>query len=169
MDYRSDASLLGLPLIHVRTAEIVDGRVRRGVARGWVAVGDIAFGVVFSVGGVAWGGISLGGLALGLVSLAGMSLGGYAIGGLAIGYYALGGLAIAWQGALGGVAIAKAFALGGLAIAEHANDPEAQEFMRTSMVRFGRTLLEHSQWFLILTIIPVVFAWWNRKKDQDHP
>jgi len=56
-----------------------------------------------------------------------------------------------------------------LAIAEHANDPEAQEFMRTSMVRFGRTLLEHSQWFLILTIIPVVFAWWNRKKDQDHP
>src|SRR3990170_1514518 len=124
MDYRSKASLLGLPLIHVRTAEIVDGRVRRGVARGWVAVGDIAFGVVFSVGGVAWGGISLG------------------------------GLAIAWQGALGGVAIAKAYALGGLAIAEHANDPEAQEFMRTSMVRFGRALLEHSQWFLILTIIP---------------
>ena len=81
MNYRSKASLLGLPLVNVRTAEMVDGRAQRGIARGWIAIGDIAFGVVLSVGGIAFGGISLGGLGLGLISLAGLSVGIYAIGG----------------------------------------------------------------------------------------
>ena len=169
MNYRSNASLLRLPLIHVRTTELVDGRARRGVARGWIAVGDIAFGVVLSVGGIAVGGISIGGLGLGLVSLAGVSVGGYAIGGLAIGFVAMGGLALGWQGALGGAAIAREYAVGGLAIAEHANDPEAQEFMRTSALRFGQPLVGHSRWLLILLILPVVFAWWNRKRGDDQP
>lgn len=169
MNYRSNARLLGLPLIHVRTAELVDGRVRRGIARGWIAIGDIAFGVVLSVGGVAFGGISVGGLGLGLISLAGMSVGGYAVGGLAIGWLAVGGMALGWQGALGGAAIAKEYAVGGLAIAEHANDPEAQEFMRTSAVRFGRALAEHSRWLLILILLPAVLAWWNRRNKDDGP
>ena len=169
MNYRSKASLLGLPLVNVRTAEMVDGRAQRGIARGWIAIGDIAFGVVLSVGGIAFGGISLGGLGLGLISLAGLSVGGYAIGGLAVGYFAMGGLALGWQGALGGAAIAKEYAVGGLAIAEHANDPEAQEFMRTSVVRFGRTLMQHSRWLLILVLLPAVLAWWNRKKGDDQP
>ena len=64
---------------------------QRGIARGWIAIGDIAFGVVLSVGGIAFGGISLGGLGLGLISLAGLSVGIYAIGGLAVGYLAMGG------------------------------------------------------------------------------
>ena len=59
MNYRSNASLLGLPLVNGRTAEMVDGRAQRRIARGWIAVGDIA--VVLSVGGVAFGGISLAG------------------------------------------------------------------------------------------------------------
>jgi hypothetical protein len=168
MMYRSKASLLGLPLIHVSTAEMVDGRVRRGVARGWIAIGDIAFGVV-SIGAIAFGGITLGGLGLGLISLAGLSLGGFATGGLAIGFFAIGGLAIGWEGALGGAAIAKEYAVGGLAIAEHANDAEAQEYMRTSVVRFGKTFMEHSRWFLLLALLPAVIAWWNRKKDKEPP
>jgi hypothetical protein len=167
VNYRSHASLLGLPLVHVRTTELVDGRARRGIALGWIAIGDIACGVILSVGGVALGGISVGGLGLGLVSLAGLSVGGYAVGGLAIGFLAVGGLALAWQGALGGAAIAKGYAVGGLAIAEHANDPEAQEFMRTSAIRFGRMLAEHSRWLLILVLLPAILAWWNRRQDGD--
>ena len=36
MNYQSKAKLLGLPVIHVRTTEVVDGRVQRGIARGWI-------------------------------------------------------------------------------------------------------------------------------------
>jgi hypothetical protein len=169
MNYRSNVSLLGLPLIHVSTAQLIDGRPRRGIARGWIAVGDIAFGVVFSVGGIAIGGISMGGLGVGLISLAGLSIGGYAVGGLAIGFLAMGGLALGWQGALGGAAIAKEYAVGGAAIAEHANDAAAQEFMRTSAVRFGQTIMEHSRWLMILIALPAVLAWWNRKEDDGQP
>ncbi len=169
MNYRSNASLLGLPLIHVHTTGSMDGGARRTVARGWIAVGDVAFGVVLSVGGIAIGGISIGGIGLGLVSLAGVSIGGYAIGGLAIGFLAIGGLALAWQGALGGAAIANGYAVGGLAIAEHANDGEAEEFMGMRSLSFGRTLMEHSRWFLILLVLPVVLAWRKRRNREDQP
>ncbi len=45
MTMKSSIQLLGLPLVHVATGQLVDGRYRRGVARGWIAVGDVAFGV----------------------------------------------------------------------------------------------------------------------------
>jgi hypothetical protein len=44
MTMKSSIQLLGLPLVHVTTGQLVDGRYRRGVARGWIAVGDVAFG-----------------------------------------------------------------------------------------------------------------------------
>ena len=168
MQYRSRASVLGLPLIHVSTAEMVDGRVRRGVARGWIAIGDIAFGVI-SIGAIAFGGLSLGGLGVGVISLGGASLGGYAIGGLAIGFLAMGGLAIGWECALGGAAFAKDYAIGGYAVAEHAHDAAAQEYVRTSRVRFGRAFMQHSRWLLILILLPVFLAWWNRRKGTEPP
>ena len=168
MQYRSKASILGLPLIHVSTAETVDGRVRRGVARGWIAIGDIAIGVV-SIGAVAFGGVAVGGLGLGVISLAGVSLGGYAIGGLAVGFLAMGGLAIGWECALGGAAFAREYAIGGYAIAEHANDAEAQEYLQTSVVGYGRTFMQHFRWLLTLALLPVIIAWWNRRKDKEPP
>src|SRR5262245_60795418 len=57
MEYRSSASLLGLPLVHIATGAVVDGRYRRGVATAWFAVGDIAIGMLFACGGVALGGV----------------------------------------------------------------------------------------------------------------
>ena len=101
MEYRSSASFLGLPLVHVATGQSIDGRYRRGVATAWFAVGDIAIGVFFACGGVAVGGISLGGAALGLLPIGGFALGLFAVGGLGLGVVAVGGAAFAWYAAIG--------------------------------------------------------------------
>ena len=106
MEYRSSASFLGLPLVHVATGGSIDGRYKRGVATAWVAFGDIAIGVLFACGGVALGGISLGGAALGLLPVGGLALGLLAVGGLALGLVAVGGAAFAWHAAIGGLAVA---------------------------------------------------------------
>lgn len=117
MDYRSDASFLGLPLVHVATGSVADGRYRRGVAIAWFAVGDIAIGVFVACGGVALGGISLGGAAVGLLPIGGFALGLLAVGGLALGVTAVGGAAFAWYAAIGGLALAHDYAIGGVAAA----------------------------------------------------
>jgi hypothetical protein len=131
--WRSDAALLGLPLLAVAVGPDVARGEMRGHARGVVAVGDIASGVL-AVGGLARGLIAVGGLALGGVSLGGLSLGLFlAFGGAAIGGVALGG------GALGGAAVGGAaagyYACGG-GVAGHAvvgpvrRDAEAAAFFR---------------------------------------
>jgi hypothetical protein len=80
MEYKSDAALFGLPLVHVFIGASSDSGYRRGVATGWIAIGDVA----------------VGGGALGVV----------AIGGAAFAWHAaIGGLAIAHEFALGGLAI----------------------------------------------------------------
>jgi hypothetical protein len=121
-EYRSRRAIGGWPLVHVATGwDPHTGRKR--IARGVVAVGDVAVGLI-AVGGVAVGGLAYGGFALGLcavgggavavlLALGGAAVGGIAIGGGAIGYYALGG------GALG------VHALGG-----NVQDPAAVEFFR---------------------------------------
>ncbi len=94
-EYKSKVMLLGLPLIHVASGRGPDNR--RRVAKGWIAFGDIACGVLFAAGGIA-----VGGLSLGVVSLAGLALGVFAFGGGAAGVWAVGGLALAclhWAGA----------------------------------------------------------------------
>lgn len=96
-------------------------------ARGWIAIGDIAEGMLIAIGGRAIGTIAIGGIAIGFVALGGVSvavipLGGLAlglisIGGVAIGYDTIGGLALGWHSAVGGAAVAYHIALGGAAIA----------------------------------------------------
>lgn len=119
MEFRSRASLFGLPLVHVTVGRVVDGQLRRGIATGWIAVGDVAFGVLFACGGVAVGGLSVGGASLGALSLGGLAIGLGAMGGLAVGLVAAGGAAFAWYLALGGLAVARDTAFGGLALARH--------------------------------------------------
>jgi hypothetical protein len=156
MNYKSGFELLGLPFVHVSMSRIEHGQWKRGIARGWIAIGDISFGILFSAGGIAFGGIAVGGLALGALTLGGLALGGYSLGGLAVGYLAIGGLAVALQGALGGAAIAKEFAIGGLAIAEHANDAAAQKFFSEGAAGVGRTIMDHSEWFVLLALLPLL-------------
>ncbi len=179
MEYRSAASLLGLPLVHVNFGGRVDGNPRASVARGWIAVGGIANGVLIGLGGIATGaiaigGVSLGGLALGGLAVAGLAIGGgaigwYAAGGLAIGWFAIGGLALGWKAALGGAAFANGFALGGAAAAAHANDAAAKEFFsHAQFFSAGRAAMQKSQWALLLLLLPLLLPWLTRR-IQERP
>lgn len=146
--YRSEMTFLGLPLIDInlnapipppagKPADSSDSDSGRRIARGWIAIGDDARGILLAIGSTARGLIALGGRALGVVSLGGLAVGlvafggvglgilgvgglgagAYALGGGAIGWRAAGGLAIGWDIACGGGAIAEHSAIGGLAIA----------------------------------------------------
>jgi tRNA A-37 threonylcarbamoyl transferase component Bud32 len=131
-EYKSERTLLGLPLVHVKFGRTIVGeRTHRGTyliglgylggraashARGWIAVGDVATGVL-AFGGFARGGLALGGMSLGVVSLGGLAAGGLAFGGVALGGLAVGGLAIGLT-AIGGLAVGH-YALGGKAIGTH--------------------------------------------------
>ncbi len=129
MEYRSSANLLGLPLVHIAVGSSAAGGYHRGVATGWVAIGDVAFGVFFACGGVALGGIGVGGASLGVVSLGGLALGLLAIGGLGVGVVAMGGVAVAAYAAIGGLAVAYEYAIGGAAFAPHVVSPLSPELV----------------------------------------
>jgi hypothetical protein len=106
-EYRSEAEMFGLPLIHIAYGiDSATGRPR--VARGIIAIGNIAIGVM-AMGGLAVGGLTLGGLSLGAIALGGLTIGGVALGGVGLGLFL----------ALGGLAISGGYALGGLALAPH--------------------------------------------------
>ncbi|MGO9914583.1 MAG: sigma-70 family RNA polymerase sigma factor [Isosphaeraceae bacterium] len=154
--YRSEATFLGFPLIDVNlSAPMPPGATKpsgqtdqdfdsgsdsdsgRRVARGWIAIGDDARGIllavggkargfvavggralgVFSLGGFALGLVAFGGLALGVVGIGGLGAGAYALGGGAVGWRSAGGLAVGWDVACGGGALARHAAFGGAAIA----------------------------------------------------
>jgi zinc protease len=171
--YRSKASFLGLPFVHIAVAEIGQPGVKRHVARGWIAIGDVAYGGLLAIGGVAVGSVaiggvglgllSLGGLGIGLLALGGMAVGGWALGGCAVGFYsAMGGLAVAWHSALGGAAIASDYAVGGAAYARHANDPVAREFLAKSTFHgLFRPPMREARWLLLLVLLPVLAALWR--------
>jgi len=136
-EYRSQSALMGLPMVHVRFGG-PPGEAPKA-AKGWIAVGDRAVGVLFAMGGIAAGGVSLGGVsvglisfggaAIGLLSLGGLAMGGISTGGLAIGWLATGGMAVGWKAAVGGMAVAREYAVGGATFARHANDIFARDFV----------------------------------------
>ena len=168
MSYRTRATFLGLPLIHIATGKIVDGHYERETARGWIAIGDISFGVVLAIGGIAVGGVALGGIALGCLAFAGMAVGFFAIGGMAAGIMALGGMAVAFHSAIGGMALAKKFALGGLALAAHGNDQAAQEYFRSfNAASIGKLIIQFAHWFAVMILLPLVYA--MGKKGKRNP
>ena len=99
-EYRSKEEINGLPLIHINIGTHPEtGRPR--VAKGVVAIGNIAFGVV-SIGVAAFGVVTLAVFGLGVVSLAS----------LAIGIIALGAVALGYEVALGVVVQSAKYALG---------------------------------------------------------
>lgn len=136
-EYRS-RTLFGLPLVHYRMGKRSGEKARPAV--GWIAVGNVAYGLLYACGGVtvapisigaiSIGAISLGGVGIGLLASGGLALGGVVLGGTSVGITASGGLAIAWHAAIGGVAAAHELAVGGMALANHANDSVAWTFFR---------------------------------------
>lgn len=176
MEYRSRATLLGLPLVHCRTGRL-PGQKKAQPAIGWIAFGEVAYGILFANGAVAVGGISVGGasvgifsfggFSVGLLAFGGFSIGAIALGGAAIGILASGGIAIAWHAATGGLASAHDIALGGAALGLHANDSVAREFFAL------HHWLDISQrgplsafWFLCFAPVILQMVVWNwlRKK-----
>ena len=95
-EYKSQATIFGLPLVHVNTG----GRYQTKHAKGLIAIGDVATGVI-SVGGIAFGVVGIGGIGMGIIGIGGVSLGVLALGGVAIGGIALGAVSIGIINAIG--------------------------------------------------------------------
>jgi tRNA A-37 threonylcarbamoyl transferase component Bud32 len=154
VDYRSKATLWGLPLLHVTSGiDPQTGRVR--VAKGIIAIGDRAKGVV-AFGGLAMGGFAFGGMAIGVFAFGGGALGLVSVGGGVIALLAaIGGGAIA-PIALGGGAIGY-LAFGGGAIGVHVmdaatRDPLAMQFFH----HWATALMANIEWFSAIFIILVI-------------
>jgi hypothetical protein len=107
-EYKSPAAIGSWPLVHICMG--VDAvTLRPKVARGIIAIGNLAIGAV-AVGGVACGLFTLGGVSVGiLAALGGAALGlGCSIGGFAVGSVAVGGVAVGFTYAIGGLAFGPA-------------------------------------------------------------
>jgi hypothetical protein len=157
MRYRSSLTLLGFPLIDVALG--APGTSGRGVARGWIAIGDVAIGAV-AFGGVALGGLSLGGVALGALAIAGAAGGVWSVGGVAIGAFGFGGLAVALVAATGGLAVAGEYAVGGLAVAVHANDEAARAYFASGrFFHYAHSLTPYLRWILAALVGVAALIW----------
>ena len=112
-EYRSSMTIGGWPIIHA-CAGIDPITMRPRIARGVVAIGNVAVGVV-AIGGVACGLFTLGGASIGcLLAVGGAALGlGVSVGGFAVGSIAIGGAAVGFVYAVGGAACGPAVIDGG--------------------------------------------------------
>lgn len=107
-EYTSAVAIGGWPLLHL-AGGFDPVTLQPRVARGIIAIGNIAVGVL-AIGGVACGLITIGGASIGLLAaVGGAAVGlGLSVGGFAFGTIAIGGAAIGLSHAIGGVAITPA-------------------------------------------------------------
>ncbi len=172
-EYRSRLMLLRLPVIHVRlAARDQNGRILP--AKGWIAVGEIAYGgfiglgSMFAVapislaGGAAVGGLALGGgCAAGVLSIGGaLAFGLLALAAAAVGWTAaIGGLAVSHHVAIGGAAFAHDLALGGLATARHANDIAVNAVIQnSSCLSYVQTMIRSHTAKVIKLVFDIVYV-----------
>lgn len=102
--FRSKEEINGWPLIHINFGTNPETG-QPLVAKGVVAIGNIAYGLV-SIGAVAFGLVTLAGFGLGLVSLSGIAMGIVALGGISFGYeYALGAVVQSAKYAVGVISL----------------------------------------------------------------
>jgi RNA polymerase sigma factor (sigma-70 family) len=167
-EYRSRASFLGLPLVHIRIGDRF--AILNAPIKAWIAVGERAFGGLFafgavaiapvSVGGITIGLLPFGGLALGVFALGGFALGIWSYGGLVIGWQTLGGFALGWHAADGGIALARDFASGGIAHAAQANNEIARQWINSNwFFHYGEILGKHSFWLNLVWVLPLTIFW----------
>jgi RNA polymerase sigma factor (sigma-70 family) len=180
-EYRSRATLFGLPLVHWRSF----GKVRRPgekiqPAIGWIAFGERAYGILYASGGFAVGGISTGGLSIGLLSFGGLSigllafggfaLGAVALGGGAIGWVASGGIVLGWHAAMGGMVAAHELAGGAAALGNHVNDPVVREFIQQNhWLDFRQAGPRNVFWLLCfgpMAVQMMIWIWWRRRMEK---
>ena len=155
-EYRTKASLFGLPLIHVALG-INPATGRKRTATGIIALGSSPRGL-FAFGDIAVGLVACGLFSLGVVSISVVAIGVLAVGSLAVGLvFAMGGLAMA-PVVMGGAAIGY-YASGMIALGKHVSggnapyDPEAARM-------FGQHLKGLPEWIFRLSMAatPVFLA-----------
>jgi hypothetical protein len=167
-EYRSRASFLGLPLVHIRIGDRFN--MLRGPVKAWIAMGNFAVGGLIAFGGIAIAPVGIGfcgigllsyaGIALGLFPIGGIALGICAFGGLAVGWQSLGCFAIAWHAAMGYLAVAHDFALGHIVRATEANTDFASQIMQPNwFFKIGQALGRYSLWMNFIWITPLFIQW----------
>jgi len=183
-EFRSRATLFGLPLVHVRIGDRFD--VMRGPVKAWIAIGSShSIGVIFASGGLAIAPISFGGLAIGILPFGAIALGIFPVGAVAIGAWAYGGLAFGWQVfcgvgaawnmATGGVVAAHDFADGAIAHALQANNQAAADFIRQQLFfRISRVVNNHGFLVMLGWIIPLmvqarIVSRAKSRREQGNP
>lgn len=171
-EYKSQFTLLGIPLFHFQFTKPEMGDKP---AFGWIAGGNIAYGLLFAWGGVAIAPVSVGIVSFGVISIGAVGFGILGIGVVGIGVIGFGVSAIAykayaslsalgWESAFSsGFATAKEAAIGAIAQASHVNNDMAAEVINLS------GLSQNYLWILAaiaaLVIIPAV---WHSIKVQQR-
>jgi RNA polymerase sigma factor (sigma-70 family) len=169
-EYRSQSSLFGLPLVHIRIGDRF--AILKKPVKAWIAVGNSAVGGLFAFGGLAIAPLSIGGLSIGLLSFGGLAVGIVALGGIALGIWPLfGGLLIGWQAfdgcfavgwnaAVGVFALAHNFALGRFVLAAQANNEIARQFIFPNLFfRCAEFVNRHWLWLNLFWIVPFSIQW----------
>ena len=109
-EYRSKEEINGWPIIHINIGTNPETG-RPLVAKGVVAIGNIAIGVV-SIGAAAFGVVTLAVFGLGVVSLSSVAIGIVALGAVALGYeFALGVAVLSPKLAMGVISLDFHFVL----------------------------------------------------------
>jgi eukaryotic-like serine/threonine-protein kinase len=150
-EYKSERTLLGLPLVHI-AGRRGPGQ-KRSVVKGWIAYGDVAYGF-FTGGTFACGVIATGAFSVGLVSWGALSLGAIASGGLTAGIYSAGGISAGYL-TFGGLAFGYA-AIGGYARGHYAMGGNVKG---TYQIGSGRQDQEAVDFFT--EHVPYVLRWWS--------
>ena len=167
-EYRSRASFLGLPLVHIRIGDRFD--VLRGPVKAWFAVANYSIGGLFAFGGIAIAPVCIGfcgigllpfaAIAIGLLPIGAIAIGVWAVGGLVIGWQSLGCFAVAWNAAVGNVSLARDAANGTLAWAAHIINGVAQDLIELNpFFRFAEATADYSLWFNLLWVVPCIIQW----------
>jgi RNA polymerase sigma factor (sigma-70 family) len=166
-EYRSNATFLGLPLVHIRIGDRFDAL--KQPVKGWIAVGSFAIGGLVAFGGIvaapfgvgllSFGLIPFAGIAVGLIPLGGIAIGGWTYGALAIGWQSMGCFSIALNAAAGNIAIARDYAWGRLAIAAQINNAASESILSHWFIQGGEFLRRYSLWLNFLWIAPLFIQW----------
>ena len=178
-EYRSSATFLGLPLVHIRIGDRF--AILREPVTAWIAIASKAVGGLFAFGGLAIAPLSIGGASFGLLSFGGFSGGIIAVGGIAFGVWTLFGgvlvaawqsfggcLTIGWNAASGDFALAHDYAVGRFAHAIQANNDAARQFVDANFFyQCARFVNDHWLWLMLLWIIPFVVMACIRRPGQN--
>ena len=164
--YRSRWTLLGLPLIDINLGVSADGTPT--TAKGWIAIGAKAYGLVLAIGAIAIAPISWGGISLGVLTYGGIALGIWAVGVFTLGWKAIGVCAVGWHGADGVVAVAYRYATGVLAVAHHGNDARARAVLgNETFFQAWTWITMHGTWFWTIAFLatsPMLYRAWKLRR-----